>query len=66
MSNIRDTQMGFSWNVILVFAEKVVDFFWNSPEVKRFVVHLLERYAQSTDNEVDNVLVDVVRKKLLG
>jgi hypothetical protein len=58
--------MSFSWNLILVTAEKVVDFFWKSREVKEFVVHLLERYSKSTDNEIDDMIVDIVRKKLLG
>lgn len=53
------------FNLILVFAEKVVEYFWNSKEVKEFVVYLLERYAKSTDNEIDNMAVDLVRKKLL-
>jgi hypothetical protein len=58
--------MSFSWNLILVAAEKVVEYFWNSKEVKEFVVHLLERYAKSTDNEIDDMIVDIIRKKLLG
>jgi hypothetical protein len=57
--------MSFSWNLVLVFAEKVVDFFWNSREVKEFVVHLLDRYAKSTDTDIDNMVVDIVRTKLL-
>lgn len=57
--------MSFSWNLILVAAEKVVDFFWQSCEVKEFVVHLLERYAKSTDTDIDNMVVDLVRTKLL-
>jgi hypothetical protein len=58
--------MSFSLNLILVAAEKVVDFFWQSREVKEFVVHLLERYAKSTDTDIDNMVVDLVRTKLLG
>jgi len=54
------------FNLILVFAEKIVDFFCKSTEVKVFVVHLLERYAKSTDTDIDNMVVDLVRKKLLG
>jgi hypothetical protein len=54
------------FNLILVFAEKIVDFFWKSTEVKEFVVHLLERYAKSTETDIDNMVVDLVRKKLLG
>lgn len=58
--------MSFSWNLVLVAAEKVVDFFWKSRDVKEFVVHLLERYAKSTDTDIDNMVVDLVRTKLLG
>ena len=52
-------------NVILLFAEKIVSAFWQSCEVKRFVVHLLEKYAASTDNDVDDMVVQLVRGKLL-
>jgi hypothetical protein len=58
--------MSFSWNLVLVAAEKVVDFFWKSREVKEFVVHLLERYAKSTDTDIDDMVVNLVRTKLLG
>lgn len=53
-------------NILLAFAEKVVDYFWKSREVKEFVVHLLEKYAKSTDNEIDDMVVNLIRKKLLG
>ena len=39
--------------------------FWQSCEVKRFVVNLLEKYAASTDNDIDNMAVELVRSKLL-
>lgn len=54
------------FNLILVFAERVVNYFWQSRDVKEFVVHLLERYAKSTDTDVDNMVVELVRKRLLG
>lgn len=54
-----------SKNVILLVAEKVVAVFWQSCEVKRFVVHLLEKYAVSTDNNIDNLVVQLVKDKLL-
>lgn len=57
--------MTFSWNLVLLAAEKVVDFFWNSREVKQFVVYLLEKYAKSTETEVDDMAVDIIRTKLL-
>lgn len=52
-------------NVILLVAEKVVSAFWHSCEVKKFVVHLLEKYALSTDNDIDNMVVQLVKGKLL-
>lgn len=52
-------------NVLVKLGEGIVSMFWQSCEVKRFVVHLLERYAKSTDNDIDNMVVDVVRTKLL-
>lgn len=37
-----------------------------STEVKQLVVLLLEKYSKTTDNDVDDYVVDIVRKKLLG
>lgn len=52
---------------------KLVDFFkpvlmWlrDSAEVKKLVVELLERYAASTDTDIDDLVVYTVRKALLG
>lgn len=53
------------FNLLLVLAEKVVDYFWKTREVKEFVVHLLERYAKSTDNDIDDMVVNIIRGKLL-
>ena len=58
--------MTFSWNLVLLAAEKIVDLFWNSREVKEFVVHLLEKYAKSTENEIDDKIVEIIKSKLLG
>lgn len=52
-------------NVLLVVGERLVLAFWQSCEVKKFVVHLLEKYAKSTDNDVDDVAVQLVKTKLL-
>lgn len=54
-----------SLNVLLSLAQKVVVYFWETPEVKKFVVVLLEKYVAKTDNDVDNTLVDIVKEKLL-
>jgi hypothetical protein len=55
-----------NWNVLLPLGQKIIDYFWKSKEVKEFVVYLLDKYSKSTDNEVDDMVVDLVRKKLLG
>ena len=57
--------MNLSWNLVLIVAERIVDFFWKSRDVKEFVVHLLEKYSKSTETEIDDIVVDLVRKKLL-
>lgn len=51
--------------VFLGVAEKIVQHFMDSREVKEFVVQLLERYAKSTDNDIDDMVVVMVRKALL-
>ena len=55
-----------NWNVLVKFGESLVEMFWKSCEVKKFVVRLLERYAKSTDNDIDDMVVDLVRTKLLN
>ena len=37
-----------------------------SRQVKELVIMLLERYAERTDNDVDDLVVNLVREKLLG
>lgn len=54
-----------NWNVLVKLGESLVEMFWKSCEVKKFVIHLLEKYANSTDNDVDNKLVELVRVALL-
>lgn len=51
--------------VFLGLAEKVVEHFMNSREVKEFVVKLLERYSKTTDNDIDDMVVALVRNALL-
>ena len=52
-------------NVLAKFGQKLVEMFWQSCDVKRFVVHLLEKYSKSTDNDIDDTVVALVRTKLL-
>jgi hypothetical protein len=54
-----------NWNVLLKLGESIVSMFWQSCEVKKFVIHLLEKYANSTDNDIDNMAVNLVKTKLL-
>lgn len=54
-----------NFNVLVKLGESLVEMFWKSCEVKRFAVHLLEKYSASTDNDVDNMVVNLVRTKLL-
>ena len=54
-----------NFNVLVKLGESLVLMFWQSCEVKIFVVNLLEKYAASTDNDIDNMAVDLVRSKLL-
>jgi len=55
-----------NFNVLVKLGESLVEMFWQSCEVKRFVVHLLEKYAKSTDNDIDDIAVNLVRTKLLN
>jgi hypothetical protein len=55
-----------NWNILVKFGETLVEMFWKSCEVKKFVVHLLEKYAKSTDNDIDDMAVNLVRTKLLN
>ncbi len=38
--------------------------FWNSKEARALVVTLLRKYADSTDNKIDNILVEYVKAEL--
>ena len=55
-----------NFNVLIKLGESLVEMFWESCEVKRFVVRLLEKYAKSTDNDIDDVAVNLVKTKLLN
>ena len=55
-----------NWNILVKFGETLVEMFWKSCEVKKFVVHLLEKYAKSTDNDIDDMAVNLIRTKLLN
>ena len=55
-----------NFNVMAKLGQSLVEMFWQSCEVKKFVVHLLEKYAKSTDNDIDDLAVNLVRTKLLN
>lgn len=46
------------------YAGVVVKWFWNTPEARKLVVALLEKYAVSTDNNIDNALVQYIKAEL--
>ena len=54
-----------NFNVLVKLGETLVGLFWQSCEVKKFVVVLLEKYSKSTDNDIDDAAVALVRTKLL-
>jgi hypothetical protein len=55
-----------NWNVLVKLGESLVEMFWKSCEVKKFVIHLLEKYSKSTDNDIDDMAVNLIRTKLLN
>ena len=55
-----------NFNVLAKLGQSLVEMFWQSCEVKKFVVHLLEKYAKSTDNDIDDMAVNLIRTKLLN
>ena len=50
---------------LVEFVKPVIMWLSESAEVKRLVVELLERYAASTDNDIDDLIVATVAKALL-
>lgn len=38
---------------------------FNSPQVKELVVELLEKYVKTTDNDIDDIIVKMVRDALI-
>ncbi len=53
--------MKIIFNIIIPFITAM----FNRREVKEMVVTLLERYAESTGNDIDNKIVAMVRDALL-
>lgn len=51
---------------LVAIAKPIIIHAVNSRQVKELVVQLLEMYAAKTDNDVDNVIVKMVREALLG
>ncbi|AOV62122.1 hypothetical protein BOW86_gp259 [Synechococcus phage S-CAM7] len=50
---------------LVELCKPVLMWLYESAEVKKLVVELLERYSASTDNTVDDLIVATVRKALL-
>lgn len=53
--------MKIIFNIIIPFITAM----FNRREVKEMVVTLLERYAETTGNDIDNKIVAMVREALL-
>ena len=51
-------------NLINVFKPVIIAFL-TSRQVKELVCDLLDRYVETTDNDIDNLLAETVRKALL-
>ena len=51
---------------LVEFVKPIVMWLYESAEVKKLVVELLERYAASTENDIDDLVVATVAKALLG
>ncbi len=51
--------------LLLKLASTIVQTFWESKEVKTLIVNVLENYSKSTKSNVDDVLVELVKSKLL-
>ena len=51
--------------VLLPIAEGILLRLINDRQVKEFVITLLAKYAKTTGNDIDDMLVSLVRTKLL-
>ena len=49
---------------LLPYAQSIILSSMHEKEVKEFVILLLELYAKSTDNAVDDMVVSLVKSKL--
>jgi hypothetical protein len=50
---------------LVELCKPVLMWLYESAEVKKLVIELLERYSASTSNSVDDLIVATVRKALL-
>jgi hypothetical protein len=50
--------------ILISLAEMIIERFWQSESVKIFVIKMLTKYAKSSDNDVDDFLVSIVKSKL--
>lgn len=51
-------------NLIKVFKPVIIAFL-TSRQVKELVCDLLDRYVETTDNDIDNLLAETVRRALI-
>jgi hypothetical protein len=51
--------------LLLTLATTIVQNFWDSKEVRNLIINVLQNYSKSTKSKVDDVLVELVKTKLL-
>jgi hypothetical protein len=51
--------------LLLPLAEKVIMSLVQDKSVKLFVIELLAKYSATTDNDIDDMVVSLVRSKLI-
>lgn len=51
-------------NALIAFLKPILFSFLTSRAVKDLVVQLLEKYAKTTDNQIDDSIVSIVKEKL--
>ena len=51
--------------ILLPLAQKILMSLFEDKSVKLFIIQILEKYAATTGNDVDDMVVSLVRGKLL-
>lgn len=61
---LEDKQYQISLNIMLLLIKPILFSFLKSRGVRQLVVDLLEAYAKSTDNTIDDAAVELVKKNI--